>query len=40
MGDPPKAKARLRWEPQVDFEQLVRMMVDNDLSEQKLLADR
>ena len=31
VGDPAKAKARLGWEPSVDFEGLVRMMVDADL---------
>jgi GDPmannose 4,6-dehydratase len=31
VGDPSKAKARLGWEPSVDFEGLVRMMVDADL---------
>ncbi len=31
VGDPAKAKAKLGWEPTVDFEGLVRMMVDADL---------
>jgi len=31
VGDPGKAKERLGWEPTVDFEGLVRMMVDADL---------
>src|SRR5262245_48479811 len=31
LGDPSKAKRVLGWEPQVSFEQLVRMMVDADL---------
>ncbi len=31
VGDPAKAKERLGWEPTVDFEGLVRMMVDADL---------
>jgi GDPmannose 4,6-dehydratase len=31
IGDPAKAKAALGWEPAVDFETLVRMMVDADL---------
>jgi GDPmannose 4,6-dehydratase len=30
VGDPSKAKDRLGWEPSVDFEGLVRMMVDAD----------
>ena len=32
VGDPSKAKAKLGWEPKVSFEELVRMMVDADLS--------
>jgi len=36
VGDPGKAGQKLGWEPQVDFRQLVRMMVDADL---KLLRD-
>jgi GDPmannose 4,6-dehydratase len=31
LGDPSKAKRVLGWEPEVSFEQLVRMMVDADL---------
>ena len=31
VGDPAKAREKLEWEPQVDFEGLVRMMVDADL---------
>jgi GDPmannose 4,6-dehydratase len=31
VGDPQKAKDQLGWEPEVDFDQLVRMMVDADL---------
>jgi GDPmannose 4,6-dehydratase len=31
LGDPSKAKQVLGWEPQVSFEQLVKMMVDADL---------
>lgn len=30
-GDPSKAKAKLGWEPTVDFDGLVQMMVDSDL---------
>jgi GDPmannose 4,6-dehydratase len=36
IGDPAKAKQKLGWEPEVSFEQLIRMMVDADL---KLLRD-
>jgi GDPmannose 4,6-dehydratase len=32
IGDPAKAKAALGWEPVVDFESLVKMMVDADLA--------
>jgi len=35
VGDASKAKAELGWEPEVSFEQLIRMMVDADL---KLLS--
>ena len=38
IGDPAKAFDKLGWKPQVGFEQLVRMMVDNDLAEQRALA--
>ena len=33
LGDPTKAKERLNWKPQTDFEALVNMMVDADLQE-------
>ncbi len=32
IGDPSKAKASLGWEPEVTFEELIRMMVDADLA--------
>jgi GDPmannose 4,6-dehydratase len=32
LGNPAKAKAKLGWEPEVTFEQLIRMMVDADLA--------
>lgn len=31
LGDPSKAKQRLGWQPQVSFQELVRMMVDADM---------
>ncbi|MET3698895.1 GDPmannose 4,6-dehydratase [Bacillus oleivorans] len=31
LGDPSKAKEKLGWQPEVSFEQLVQMMVENDL---------
>lgn len=40
VGDASKAKAQLGWEPEVGFEQLVQMMVESDLQEQKLLQGR
>lgn len=33
LADPTKARRCLGWEPQVSFEQMVRMMVENDLAE-------
>jgi GDPmannose 4,6-dehydratase len=38
IGDPAKAKKTLGWEPTVDFEALVRMMVDADLERVKRTA--
>ena len=32
IGDPAKAKAKLGWQPEVNFEQLVQMMVEHDLA--------
>src|SRR5438477_4426009 len=32
LGNPAKARRQLGWEPQVNFEQLVRIMVDADLA--------
>jgi len=40
IGDPAKAREQLDWVPKVGFEELVRMMVDNDLAQQKALAGR
>jgi GDPmannose 4,6-dehydratase len=31
LGDPTKAKQKLNWQPQVTFEQLVKIMIDADL---------
>lgn len=33
LGDASKAKRELNWQPEVNFEQLVKMMVDGDLKE-------
>jgi len=38
IGDPGKARDQLGWRPQVAFEQLVTMMVDHDVAEQRELA--
>jgi GDPmannose 4,6-dehydratase len=38
VGDASKARKVLGWEPEVDFEGLVRMMVDSDLEEQRRLG--
>ena len=32
IGDPAKAKAKLGWQPEVSFDELVQMMVDHDLA--------
>jgi GDPmannose 4,6-dehydratase len=40
IGDPAKAHQRLGWQPTVSFEQLVEMMVDSDLAEQRALAGK
>lgn len=37
VGDSTKAREKLGWKPEVDFEQLVGMMVENDLKEQTRL---
>jgi GDPmannose 4,6-dehydratase len=37
IGDATKARERLGWEPQVAFADLIRMMVDHDLAEQRHL---
>ncbi|WP_409331739.1 GDP-mannose 4,6-dehydratase [Trujillonella humicola] len=38
IGDSSKARATLGWQPKVGFEEMVRMMVDADLAEQRALA--
>ena len=40
IGDASKARDRLGWKPTVSFEQLITMMVESDLAEQKALAGR
>ena len=39
IGDSSKAREKLGWTPKVGFEELVRMMVKNDIAEQKALAN-
>jgi len=42
LGDPAKAKTKLGWEPKTSFDELVKMMVDNDVelaSREKTLKD-
>jgi len=41
LGDPTKARTRLGWQPKVDFDGLVNMMVDTDmeLAEREKRAD-
>ncbi|OGV37055.1 MAG: GDP-mannose 4,6-dehydratase [Lentisphaerae bacterium GWF2_49_21] len=42
LGDSSKARKKLKWKPKVNFKQLVKMMVDNDLDlakKEKLLQD-
>ncbi|MBC7678237.1 MAG: GDP-mannose 4,6-dehydratase, partial [Pseudorhodobacter sp.] len=38
VGDATKARTVLGWEPEVSFEELVEMMVDADLDEQKRIG--
>jgi len=38
IGDPTKAREQLGWTPTVSFTELVHMMVDSDLAEQRALA--
>jgi len=40
IGDSTKARTVLGWEPKVAFAELVRMMVENDVVEQRALAGR
>ena len=40
IGDAAKARTKLGWTPQVSFDELVTMMVDSDLAEQRALAGR
>ena len=40
IGDPSKARTRLGWEPKVSFPELVAMMVENDVAEQRARVGR
>lgn len=35
LGDPRKARSKLRWQPKMAFEELMKMMVDYDLQQNK-----
>jgi len=39
IGDPSKAKEKLGWEPSIDFEELVRIMVQSELEEESKIKD-
>ncbi len=36
IGDASKAKKKLGWEPKVSFRELITMMVESDLAEERL----
>ena len=43
LGDPTKAKKDLKWEPQVSFKDLVKMMVESDIelaNREKVLLEK
>jgi GDPmannose 4,6-dehydratase len=40
VADPEKAHAKLGWQPQVTFKQLVEMMVDADLERHEKTSSR
>ena len=40
IGDPAKAKRELKWQPEVDFRGLVKMMVESDLQRLKAAGSR
>jgi len=40
IGDATKVRERLGWQPTVSFAELVTMMVDSDLSEQRTLSGK
>ncbi len=40
IGDPSKARDGLGWKPKIGLQDLVRMMVDQDLAEQRRLSAR
>jgi GDPmannose 4,6-dehydratase len=39
IGDPSHAKAKLGWEPQTSFRQLIELMADSDLARLTRLKD-
>jgi GDPmannose 4,6-dehydratase len=40
VGDAAKAHVALGWQPQVDFDELVKLMVDHDLKTERMKLDR
>jgi GDPmannose 4,6-dehydratase len=40
VGDASKAHVALGWQPQVDFDELVKLMVDHDLKTERMKLDR
>jgi GDPmannose 4,6-dehydratase len=40
QGDYSRGKEKLNWEPSIKFEELVRMMVETDLENGKILKGR
>lgn len=39
IGDPNKAKTKLGWQPSIDFEQLVKIMVESEIAEESRIRD-
>ncbi|MFZ5437880.1 MAG: GDP-mannose 4,6-dehydratase [Patescibacteria group bacterium] len=39
IGDPNKAKTKLGWQPSIDFEQLVKIMVESEITEESRIRD-
>ena len=39
LGDPTKAKTKLKWKPRVGFEELVKIMVEADMKRERMLLE-